>query len=285
MTQTSDPNAARCRELVRDSDHDRYLSALLADKEKHRALFAIYAFDADVSAIAGRVSEPGIGEIRLQWWRDELDAVFDSDCSDHPIALELQRTLQDHDLPKHLLAKLIDAHQFDIYREPMATLTQLLDYQSATATAITELAARVLIGDEAIYHQYLTDKAGIAWGLANTIKTLPRQVALKQCFLPVDLLEQQDASFHDVQMGQETAGVKLVTVQLCHLIAQKLGQLRHEQSMAPRKLLPAYYPASISGYFAKHTARNCEKPLTQPYSISQLKMQLMLFKKSLFEQI
>lgn len=285
MTQDRDPNAVYCKDLVRECDLDRYLSTLLADKEKHRALFAIYAFDAEVSGIAAKVTEPGIGEIRLQWWRDELDTVYGGDCDDHPIASELQKIVRKHDLPKHLFAKLIDAHQFDIYREPMVTLDGLMAYQLATAAAITDLVARVLIGHDALEVQALTDKAGIARGLGKMIQSLPQQVALKQCFLPADLLNERDASFREVLSGQSSIGIKLVVTQLCHLTTENLSQIRFEQGTIKKNLLPAYFPASIAGQVANQTTRSSANPLRDPAVISQLKMQWFLFKKSFFEQV
>ena len=61
-----------CAGLVRDTDRDRYLATLFAPAEKRDALFALYAFDAEISRVRDLAREPIPGEIRLQWWRDVL---------------------------------------------------------------------------------------------------------------------------------------------------------------------------------------------------------------------
>jgi len=285
MKQGRDANAEHCLQLVRANDLDRYLSTLLAEKDQQRPLFAVYAFDAEVCNIAGQVSEPAIGEIRLQWWRDEIDAIYGGTCDNHPVAIELQLIIQKYDLPKHLFTKLIDARQFDIYREPMASMDELIDYQTATSTAITDLASRILIAYDALEIQTLIGKAGLARGFGKLIWSLPQQVARKQCFLPVDLLSDRDANVSDVLAGRNSTGVKLVISQLCHLVGENLNQLRSEQNSLKKPVLSAFFPAGIAGLVASRTARTPFNPLTKSTAISQLKMQMWLFKKSLFEEI
>jgi phytoene synthase len=56
-------------------DPDRYLSTLFASSNLRPALFALYAFDHEIARIRHIVREPMAGLIRLQWWRDALDAI------------------------------------------------------------------------------------------------------------------------------------------------------------------------------------------------------------------
>ncbi len=191
MTESGSLSADHCREMVKISDLDRYLSTLLAPKHKHRPLLAIYAFDAEINSLANQVSEPAIGEIRLQWWRDTIDMLYAESCNDHPVASELHLTVHQYDLPKHLFLKLIDAHQFDFYSEPMASMNELQTYCRATSGAITDLVGRVLIGDDALEMDYLFEKAGLAHGLGWMLATSPNKTAAGHCFLPVDLLHKQ----------------------------------------------------------------------------------------------
>jgi len=285
MTLDRDPNAAYCQKLVRDSDLDRYLSTLLAEKDTHRALFAIYAFDADISNIAGQVSEPAIGEIRLQWWHDEIDAVYGGSCDNHPIARELQPVVHQHDLPKHLFTRIIDAHRFDIYRDPMASVEELVKYQTDTATSITDLACRVLIGYDALEVQSLTDKAGIAWGLGKMLRTLPEQTARKQCFLPADLLSQNQLSSKNVLAREKAVGIRLVVRQILHVLEENLYQLRLKQGDLKKLVLPAFFPAGLADANLKKLTTTRANLLTRTIPQSQLRMQWQLFKKSLFEKI
>ncbi len=285
MTQIRDPNAVHCLDLVKSNDLDRYLSTLLAGKDKHGALFAVYAFDAEICNIAGQVSEPAIGEIRLQWWRDAIEGVFDGNCDDHPVAKELQLVVHKYDLPKHLFNKLIDAHQFDFYREPMASVEDLIAYQTATSAAVADLVARVLIGYDALEIDDLIGQAGVARGLGKMLRTLPQQVARKQCFVPADLLAKHKLDFRNVVAGENSKGMQLVVSQLCHMVSDNLRQLRQGQERLNKDVLPAFWPASLADLNFNKSSGSTSNPLRNLTATSQLKMQWFLFKKSFFERI
>ena len=66
-----------CGELVRRGDPARFRAALFAPPVGREGLFALYAFNLELARVAPMVSEPMLGEIRLQWWRDSLDMIFE----------------------------------------------------------------------------------------------------------------------------------------------------------------------------------------------------------------
>jgi len=285
VSEPASSNADHCRELVKASDLDRYLSTLLAPKDRHRPLLAIYAFDAEISSLARQVSEPAIGEIRLQWWRDTIDVLYGESCNNHPIASELHLTVHQYDLPKHLFIKLIDAHQFDFYREPMASLDELLAYFTATSGAITDLVARVLIGDDALEIEHLFEKAGLAHGLGKMLAALPAQTAAGRCFLPVDLLQKQGLEVANVLASEDSSDMHLVTLRLRNMIPEQLISLRQEQGQLSKQVLPAFFPASLADLRFGKNMSSKRNLLNNSPQLSQLKMQWFLFKKSFFEQI
>ena len=76
--------------LARAADYDRYLSAVFAPAARREALFALIAFNHEIARIPEVVSEPMLGRIRLQWWREVLDAVYAGEPTRrHEVALPL----------------------------------------------------------------------------------------------------------------------------------------------------------------------------------------------------
>ncbi len=63
---------AQCKALVRARDEDRWLSACYAPQPVRWRLFALYALSLELERIPEVVSEPLLGDIRFQWWRDSL---------------------------------------------------------------------------------------------------------------------------------------------------------------------------------------------------------------------
>ena len=63
-------------DIVRLRDRDRYLSTFFAPDDKRPHLLALYAFNAEILKVRNTVSEPNLGMIRLQWWRDTIEGIY-----------------------------------------------------------------------------------------------------------------------------------------------------------------------------------------------------------------
>ena len=129
-------------EAVRAADRDRYLSLLYAPEDKRDALFALYAFNAEISAAFATASgRPLPGEIRLQWWRDVI-------AEDEAGTATRRRRVAGgdlrHDLPKPAFDNYLEARIFDLYDDPMPGRADLEGYCGETASALIQLAALVL---------------------------------------------------------------------------------------------------------------------------------------------
>ena len=132
------------KQLVRAGDKDRFLATLFAPQKYRRALYALYAFNLEVARMRELAREPMPGEIRLQWWRDVLAGAGRGEVAANPVAAALRDAVVRYRLPPRTLTELIDARSFDLYDEPMASLSDLERYAAQTSSALIELAARIL---------------------------------------------------------------------------------------------------------------------------------------------
>ncbi len=89
MAKAAPDHSGYIRDLVRAGDQDRYWSALLAPEPARGDLLALYAFHLELARIPGQISQPQLGEIRLQWWRDALAAALSGEDADHPVLIAL----------------------------------------------------------------------------------------------------------------------------------------------------------------------------------------------------
>ena len=65
-----------CAGEVRRHNADRFFTTLLARKDHREDLFALYAFNLEISKTREIVSETMLGAIRLQWWREAIEAIY-----------------------------------------------------------------------------------------------------------------------------------------------------------------------------------------------------------------
>jgi phytoene synthase len=124
--------------LVRRVDLDRWLaSRFIADRAARADVVALYAFDHELSRIARVTSQALIGEMRLTWWSDALDEIFQGKAArHHPVLLALADAIRRRDLPRPALEAMIEARQPELEGgEPD---------EPAIAKAVMTLATRIL---------------------------------------------------------------------------------------------------------------------------------------------
>jgi 15-cis-phytoene synthase len=229
-----DPSdAAYCANLVRGSDFERYAATLLVPPEPRRALLALFAFNIEIARIRDQISQPLAGEIRLQWWSDLLAGIAHGEAAGNPVAAELMRAIDRHGLPQERLGRMIDAHRFDLYDEPMQTMAELETYLQDTASALFALGALVLgveVGDDLVRH------AGLAFGLTRIIEALPRHASRGQFYLPLDEIGAAGVAPADILAGKSTAELQRY---LQGLAEQARQHLRHALEVLVRDRTPA----------------------------------------------
>jgi 15-cis-phytoene synthase len=154
-----------CEMLVREQDKDRYLAALYAPEAKRPNLFALYAFDAELARIPHLVSEPAIGEIRLQWWRDTISSIYAGASQDHPVAAELFNAAKQAQWPEHALQDMIDASSAALHHEFPTDTAGLELHLGKMFSAPIQLACLALGQSCAA----VAGLAGVAYGLAKLL--------------------------------------------------------------------------------------------------------------------
>ena len=129
---------------VRDHDYDRYFATLFCPAETRPALLALYAFNIEIATVRETVTEPLIGQMRLQWWRDTIDALFDGLARNHPVVTALAETEIAKTTSRQLFHRLIDGRETDLSGDPRRTLAALEGYVDATSSDLIRLALAIL---------------------------------------------------------------------------------------------------------------------------------------------
>lgn len=134
--------------LVRRVDPDRWLSSrFVADPAARADLIALYALDHELARIARIVSDPLMGEIRLSWWREGLEAIA---AGEPPRAHPVLRAISAGGLPAAPLAELAQARLGDL--DGGKTGEAALAHADATEGLLMTLAARRLAAAATVDH-------------------------------------------------------------------------------------------------------------------------------------
>jgi phytoene synthase len=275
---TADADAAFCAELVRTHDFDRYASTLFVDSETRRALLALYAFNVEICRVRDQVSQPLPGEIRLQWWTDMLAGSGHGGVEGNPVAAELLRAIETYELTVEPLSRLIEAHLFDLYNDPMPDMPALEAYVDATASTLFSLGAR-MAGEASDITAHLARHAGLAQGFARLITALSDDAARRQLFVPLQLLQSHGSSM-------EEAFVQTATPQLRAALDQLMNEARAHLAAAfdlladvPPATRPIFLPLALVRFDLERMSR-AETDLFIPPARSRLRTLWILWRAS-----
>ncbi|BCP53183.1 phytoene synthase [Kaistia sp. 32K] len=236
---------ALCADEVRAHDRDRFLADLFAPEAKRRYLFALHAFNLEVTRVRELVSDPMPGEIRLQWWRDVLAGQARGDVAGHPVAAALLETIGLNDLPRAAFDNLVAAHIFDLYNDPMPTLTDLEGYAGETASALIQLGALVLAGGQDPRTAEAAGHAGVAQALTGLMRALPYHARRQQLFLPADLMARHGVEAADIFVGKTTPALLRLLSELRATARRHLAAGRAALAGIDRVALPAFLPVAL----------------------------------------
>jgi 15-cis-phytoene synthase len=251
-----------CTEMVRAADKDRYLASLFAPSQHRGALMALYAFAIEVARVRDAAHEPLPGEIRLQWWREVLLGERGGEASAHPVASALVIAIDRYALPAGPLLDLVEAHRFDLYDEPMATMAELEAYAVATASNPMSLAMRILGGDES--NEESARSGGITLAIARLLYAFPQHAARRQLFVPADLLRRHSAPVESVFAATKTPALQNAIGELRAAAMAHLAAMGRLLPQLPDAVVPALLPLAPVRLELDRMSRNDYDPFAPP---------------------
>lgn len=226
--------------MVHRLDRDRLMCAMVAPPDKRDALVALLAFNLEIATIPELVSEPLLGEIRLQWWRETVARLFDGNSVDHPVALGLAEAIEKKDLSKPLFDGYLDARAFDLKGEAPASMMVLEKYAEDTAGSLHTLMAEALgLANMAPDQQPPIGKAvrhgAVAWALTGLLATVDFHARGGRSYLPTDQEDAEEA--------------------LAQAAGRHISEARSARGHVPKSMLPVMLPVTLAEQNLKQLLR------------------------------
>jgi 15-cis-phytoene synthase len=167
-------NDAAAEEVVRVAaragEPDRYVAALLAPRRVRADLVALAAFLSEASRAVAVASEPMIGEIRLQWWRDAITAGAPTGSL---VADAMLRTISERALPRDLVLSILDGKSRELSPELSATTQDIVLGRIAVENAAFQLAARIIGVERTLAVDAAIAAAAESYGRVRLLRSLP----------------------------------------------------------------------------------------------------------------
>ncbi|KAI0377081.1 Squalene/phytoene synthase [Hypomontagnella monticulosa] len=177
----SDIDKARqyCAAQLRQSDYDSHLIRNLLPKSRQDAYDALRAFNLELVRLPELVSNPTIGKLRMQFWRDAVNNTFAGKPPKEPIMILLYKVISDltemggtPSSIKFWLLRLINTREKYMDNRPFTSLASLEEYAENTYSTLmySNLAALAI---HSMHMDHLASHIGKACGIVAILRGVP----------------------------------------------------------------------------------------------------------------
>ena len=248
--------------LVRQHDRDRFQTVLFAPAAERETLFALYAFNYEIARVRESVTEPMLGLIRLQWWRDVIDAAYSGATPRrHDIVGAVTAAIRSHRLNREHFERLIATRERDVEQKPPENLAALEDYAEGSSSRLIRLALEALTAATPEAEAAATE-IGIAYALTGLIRAMPVHAANGRIIIPAEIAAAAGLDPADYLKARATSALRRAVEILAENASKHLAAARNLRRRLPRAALPALLPARI----ASTTLRRLRRARFDPFA-------------------
>lgn len=214
-----------CLEEVRRHDHDRYLTTLFLPPLQRADALALYAFNLEVARTREIVSEPILGQIRLQWWRETIEGIYAGTAREHPVVEALSETCQRHNLDRRKIEALIDAREVDMDDGAPSDMPALEAYAANTSGCLSRLVMETL-GATSEVTLTAAEQVGSAWALVGLARSVAFHAQHQRIYIPADLLSEYEVAQRQLFDLKPSVGLNKSIQRMVGVAETKLKQAR-----------------------------------------------------------
>jgi len=228
--------------LVKAARTNFYYAFVFLPKKKREAIFAAYAFSRHTDDIIDDAPSPDQAKHDIDIWRNELQACYHGSPT-HPIAINLQNTLQDFAIPQEHFIALIDGVEMDLVKNRYETFEELHQYCYRVASVVGLICIEIFGYSNPQTKDYAIN-LGLALQLTNIMRDVNTDYLQNRIYLPTEDFEKFSYSEADLACQRyNPAFVNFMTFQAtrAHHYYQEAARLLPLEDRSP------LFPAEIMG--------------------------------------
>jgi phytoene synthase len=191
-----------CQAKTAKSGSSFYYSFLFLPQEQRRAITALYAFCREVDDVVDECSDVGVARVKLAWWRNEVDALYQG-RPQHPVAMALAEVTRRFKLPQPHLQEIIDGMEMDLDHNGYPDFAALRLYCHRVAGVVGLLSAEIFGYQDPRTLDYAAD-LGLAFQLTNIIRDVGEDARRNRIYLPLDEMREHRVSASDIAAARES---------------------------------------------------------------------------------
>ncbi len=173
-----------------------YYAFLFLPPERRAAITAFYAFCREIDDVVDEVSDPGVAQSKLDWWRSEVRNAFAGQAS-HPALQALLPHASSFNIEARQLLQVIEGCEMDLTQTRYLYFATLERYCHLVAGVVGEVAAGIFGQTDPRTTDY-AHQLGLALQLTNIIRDVGEDAVRGRVYLPIEDLQRFDVKAHEL---------------------------------------------------------------------------------------
>ncbi|BFZ13342.1 hypothetical protein BsWGS_16381 [Bradybaena similaris] len=242
---------AYCIDLVRKYDYENYLGTLLLPRDSQRAAFALRAYNVELAQVPDSVSDKKIGLMRMQFWKEAIQSIYQSFPPKTPVATELSGACGYYRLSKRWLERLVEARAAQMEHDSFTSVKNVEDYAEQVNSSLYYLLLECL-GIKNVHADHAASHLGKAQGIVTLLRATPYQTSRRRLYLPMEVLAKNKVSQEEIMRGKVSQPLKDAVFDIASLAHQHLEKARSLQKQLPEKSHLVFLNAHVCDHYLKN---------------------------------
>lgn len=269
---------AYAQERAAASGSSFYYAFLFLPSPRRAAITAFYAYCREIDDVVDEVSDPGVAQAKLGWWRQQVVRAFgDGTPPEHPALVALRPHIAPYGLTAEPLLQIIDGCEMDLQQSRYLDYPGLQRYCHLVAGVVGEVAARIFGQTQAQTTAY-AHRLGLAFQLTNIIRDVGEDAMRGRIYLPIQELQRFDVKAHELLkrgIGAEASFPERFAALMRFQIERALATYDEAIALLPaadrRAQKPGLMMASIYRTLLREIAQEPALVLTQRVGLTPLR--------------
>ena len=196
-----------CKNIIKESHSSFHNAFIFIQGDKKKALIGLYAFCRKVDDAVDEISDYEVGKAKINWWKDEVDHLFNNQPS-HPITRHLLKYIKQFNLNKSYFLEILDGMEMDLNFNRYESFKELQLYCYRVASAVGILATSIFDSKPTTKIHNFSHNLGIALQLTNIIRDIGEDARCNRIYIPLSELKKFSINENDIVGLKENIEIK-----------------------------------------------------------------------------
>ena len=256
-----------CMDLVKTSDFNAYLTTILSPPTIIRSAFALTAFNIELMSIGRSRGDPRIPEIKLHFWKEQLDKIFkhtdDQRVSTlaEPISNELSVMVRNYGLNRTWFNRLIDGRRQFLKVNQIESLDALEKYADSQIASVYYILLNCMSLGNSVDCDHVASHLSKAILISTLVRNMLKPNSQSAYYIPFDLLLKHKISQQDLinvserQLRPKSQNIKELAFEMSTRAHQHLNSARDLAEKVPVEARPLFTSAIACDVYLKQLQR------------------------------